>query len=171
MNGIRKLAFHAARYNRQKYLDSDVRSRPLQSVRRTFFILSRPEKGLQKRVNLMQQKRIQTCHVIIYRVSCVIWFYRSIWAESRRLANSPKNMVFPCLRFIRWVSGGKRKIVVALWVPLILIRSCPALRVKKPVNYYPRTKPFGGAWKRLYYVWKAMRSWEISSKKNTVSTC
>ena len=54
---------------------------------------------------------------------------------------------------------------------LILIRSCPALRVKKPVNYYPRTKPFGGAWKRLYYVWKAMRSWEISSKKNTVSTC
>ena len=56
MNGIRKLAFHAARYNRQKYLDSDVRSRPLQSVRRTFFHLSRPEKGLQKRVNLMQQK-------------------------------------------------------------------------------------------------------------------
>ena len=39
MNGIRKLAFHAARYNRQKYLDSDVRSRPLQSVRRTFFHL------------------------------------------------------------------------------------------------------------------------------------
>ena len=37
MNGIRKLAFHAARYNRQKYLDSDVRSRPLQSVRRAFF--------------------------------------------------------------------------------------------------------------------------------------
>ena len=49
--------------------------------------------------------------------------------------------------------------------------ACAALRVKKPVNYYPRTKPFGGAWKRLYYVWKAMRSWEISSKKNTVSTC
>ena len=36
---------------------------------------------------------------------------------------------------------------------------------KKPVNCYPRTKPFGGAWKRLYYVWKAMRSWEISSRK------
>lgn len=32
----------------------------------------------------------------------------------KTLANSPKNMVFPCLRFIRWVSGGKRKIVVAL---------------------------------------------------------
>ena len=39
MNGIRKLAFHAARYNRQKYLDSDVRSRPLQSVRRAFFFV------------------------------------------------------------------------------------------------------------------------------------
>ncbi len=36
---------------------------------------------------------------------------------------------------------------------------------KKPVNCYPRTKPFGGTWKRLYYVWKAMRSWEISSRK------
>lgn len=55
MNEIRKPTFHAARYNRQKYLDSDVRSRPLQSVRRAFFSLSRPEKGLQKRVNLMQQ--------------------------------------------------------------------------------------------------------------------
>ena len=37
MNGIRKLAFHAARYNRQKYLGSDVRSRPLQSVPRVCF--------------------------------------------------------------------------------------------------------------------------------------
>ena len=34
---------------------ADVRSRPFQSVRRAFFHLSRPEKGLQKRVNLMQQ--------------------------------------------------------------------------------------------------------------------
>ena len=55
MNGIRKLAFHAARYNRVKYLGSDVRSRPLQSAPMDFFCLSRPEKGLQKRVNLMQQ--------------------------------------------------------------------------------------------------------------------
>ena len=37
MNAIRKPTFHAARYNRQKYLDSDVRSRPFQSVRRAFF--------------------------------------------------------------------------------------------------------------------------------------
>ena len=37
MNGIRKPTFHAARYNRVKYLGSDVRSRPLQSVRRAFF--------------------------------------------------------------------------------------------------------------------------------------
>ena len=43
-------------YNLPNRFDSDVRSRPLQSVRRTFFHLSRPEKGLQKRVNLMQQK-------------------------------------------------------------------------------------------------------------------
>ena len=39
MNGIRKPTFHAARYNRLKYLGSDVRSRPFQSVRRAFFHL------------------------------------------------------------------------------------------------------------------------------------
>ena len=55
MNGIRKPTFHAARYNRVKYLGSAVRSRPLQSAPRDFLLLSRPEKGLQKRVNLMQQ--------------------------------------------------------------------------------------------------------------------
>ena len=55
MNGIRKPTFHAARYNRVKYLGSDVRSRPLQSAPIGFRDLSRPEKGLQKRVNLMQQ--------------------------------------------------------------------------------------------------------------------
>ena len=32
MNRIRKPTFHAARYNRQKYLGSDVRSRPLQTA-------------------------------------------------------------------------------------------------------------------------------------------
>ena len=37
MNAIRKPTFHAARYNRVKYLGSDVRSRPLQSARRAFF--------------------------------------------------------------------------------------------------------------------------------------
>ena len=37
MNGIRKPTFRAARYSRLKYLGSDVRSRPLQSVRRAFF--------------------------------------------------------------------------------------------------------------------------------------
>ena len=37
MNGIRKQTFHAARYNRQKYLGSDVRSRPLQSAPRVCF--------------------------------------------------------------------------------------------------------------------------------------
>ena len=37
MNGIRKPTFHAARYNRLKYLGSDVRSRPLQSAPMAFF--------------------------------------------------------------------------------------------------------------------------------------
>ena len=37
MNEIRKPTFHAARYNRQKYLGSDVRSRPLQSAPRVCF--------------------------------------------------------------------------------------------------------------------------------------
>ena len=37
MNGIKKSTFHAAIYNRQKYLGSGVRPSPLQSVRRAFF--------------------------------------------------------------------------------------------------------------------------------------
>ena len=37
MNGIRKPTFHAARYNRLKYLSSDVRSSPLQSAPRVCF--------------------------------------------------------------------------------------------------------------------------------------
>ena len=37
MNGIRKPTFHAARYNRVKYLGSAVRSRPLQSAPRACF--------------------------------------------------------------------------------------------------------------------------------------
>ena len=49
MNGIRKPTFHAARYNRVKYLGSAVRSRPLQSAPMVFFALSRPEKGLHKK--------------------------------------------------------------------------------------------------------------------------
>ena len=38
MNAIRKPTFHAARYNRVKYLGSDVRSRPLQSAPMDFFL-------------------------------------------------------------------------------------------------------------------------------------
>ncbi len=56
MNGIRKPTFHAARYNRLKYLGSDVRSTTAPVRTEGFaFGVSRPEKGLQKRVNLMQQ--------------------------------------------------------------------------------------------------------------------
>ena len=43
MNGIRKPTFHAARYNRQKYLGSDVRSRPLQSAPRVCFGVDKDE--------------------------------------------------------------------------------------------------------------------------------
>ena len=54
MNGIRKPTFHAARYNRLKYLGSDVRSRPLQSAPRVCFgartvvILHREQTRLRK---------------------------------------------------------------------------------------------------------------------------
>ena len=55
MNGIRKPTFHAARYNRLKYLGSDVRSRPLQSAPRVCFgartvvILHRERPALESR--------------------------------------------------------------------------------------------------------------------------
>lgn len=54
MTGIRKPAFHAARYDRLKYLGSDVRSRPLQSApracsgARTVVILHREQTRLRK---------------------------------------------------------------------------------------------------------------------------
>ena len=56
VNEIINPNFHVAIYNRFKGLDFDVRSSPLQSAPIGFRDLSRPEKGLQKRVNLMQQK-------------------------------------------------------------------------------------------------------------------
>ena len=56
MNGIRKPTFHAARYNRVKYLGSAVRSRPLQSAPMVFFALCPVLKKVYiKRVNLMQK--------------------------------------------------------------------------------------------------------------------
>jgi hypothetical protein len=83
MNAIRKSTFHAARYNWVKYLGSDVRSRPLQSVPRVCFGVSRPEKGLQKRVNLMQQTTNsdlsrhylprQLRHLILQAFSSSVW--------------------------------------------------------------------------------------------------
>ncbi|MFR9249108.1 MAG: hypothetical protein ACLVK4_03960 [Alistipes shahii] len=56
VNEIINPNFHVAIYNRFKGLDFDVRSSPHQSAPMAFFCVSRPEKGLQKRVNLMQQK-------------------------------------------------------------------------------------------------------------------
>ena len=63
MNGIRKPTFHAARYNRLKYLGSDVRSRPLQSAPMAFFcartvvILHREQPTLESRIGEFRELR------------------------------------------------------------------------------------------------------------------
>ena len=171
MNGIRKPAFHDARYNRLKCLDSDVRSRPFQSVRRAFFHLSRPEKGLQKRVNLMQQKTNSDLsrHYLPRQLRhLILQEYLSGVKTARQLSEEhgiPMSTIHKMGQ--RWKAKNSCSFVSTPNPFPIMSR----VTRKKPVNCYPRTKPFGGAWKRLYYVWKVMRSWEISSKKNTVSTC
>ena len=171
MNGIRKPAFHDARYNRLKCLDSDVRSRPFQSVRRAFFHLSRPEKGLQKRVNLMQQTTNSDLsrHYLPRQLRhLILQEYLSGVKTARQLSEEhgiPMSTIHKMGQ--RWKAKNSCSFVNTPNPFPIMSR----VTRKKPVNCYPRTKPFGGTWKRLYYVWKAMRSWEISSRKNTVSTC
>ena len=171
MNGIRKPTFHAARYNRLKYLGSDVRSRPLQSAPMAFLCVSRPEKGLQKRVNLMQQKTNSDLsrHYLPRQLRhLILQEYLSGVKTARQLSEEhgiPMSTIHKMGQ--RWKAKNSCSFVSTPNPFPIMSR----VTRKKPVNCYPRTKPFGGTWKRLYYVWKAMRSWEISSKKNTVSTC
>ena len=171
MNGIRKPTFHAARYNRVKYLGSAVRSRPLQSAPMDFFCLSRPEKGLQKRVNLMQQTTNSDLsrHYLPRQLRhLILQEYLSGVKTARQLSEEhgiPMSTIHKMGQ--RWKAKNSCSFVSTPNPFPIMSR----VTRKKPVNCYPRTKPFGGAWKRLYYVWKVMRSWEISSKKNTVSTC
>ena len=152
-------------YNLPNRFDSDVRSRPLQSVRRTFFHLSRPEKGLQKRVNLMQQKTNSDLsrHYLSRQLRhLILQEYLSGVKTARQLSEEhgiPMSTIHKLGQ--RWKAKNSCSFVSTPNPYPIMSR----VTRKKPVNCYPRTKPFGGTWKRLYYVWKAMRSWEISSRK------
>ncbi len=133
--------------------------------------LSRPEKGLQKRVNLMQQKTNSDLsrHYLPRQLRhLILQEYLSGVKTARQLSEEhgiPMSTIHKMGQ--RWKAKNSCSFVSTPNPFPIMSR----VTRKKPVNCYPRTKPFGGAWKRLYYVWKAMRSWEISSKKNTVSTC
>ena len=133
--------------------------------------LSRPEKGLQKRVNLMQQTTNSDLsrHYLPRQLRhLILQEYLSGVKTARQLSEEhgiPMSTIHKMGQ--RWKAKNSCSFVSTPNPFPIMSR----VTRKKPVNCYPRTKPFGGAWKRLYYVWKAMRSWEISSKKNTVSTC
>ena len=165
MNAIRKSTFHAARYNWVKYLGSDVRSSPLQTAPRVCFALSRPEKGLQKRVNLMQQTTNSDLsrHYLPRQLRhLILQEYLSGVKTARQLSEEhgiPMSTIHKLGQ--RWKAKNSCSFVSTPNPFPIMSR----VTRKKPVNCYPRTKPFGGTWKRLYYVWKAMRSWEISSRK------
>ena len=148
-----------------------VRPYPFQSAPIGFRDLSRPEKGLQKRVNLMQQKTNSDLsrHYLPRQLRhLILQEYLSGVKTARQLSEEhgiPMSTIHKMGQ--RWKAKNSCSFVSTPNPFPIMSR----VTRKKPVNCYPRTKPFGGAWKRLYYVWKAMRSWEISSKKNTVSTC
>ena len=143
MNAIRKSTFHAARYN----------------------WVSRPEKGLQKRVNLMQQKTNSDLsrHYLPRQLRhLILQEYLSGVKTARQLSEEhgiPMSTIHKMGQ--RWKAKNSCSFVSTPNPFPIMSR----VTRKKPVNCYPRTKPFGGTWKRLYYVWKAMRSWEISSRK------
>ena len=70
MNGIRKPTFHAAKIQPGEIPRFRCPLEPLQSAPMVFALSVL--KKVYKKVNLMQQKRIQTYRVIIYRVNCVI---------------------------------------------------------------------------------------------------
>jgi len=127
--------------------------------------LSRPEKGLQKRVNLMQQKTNSDLsrHYLPRQLRhLILQEYLSGVKTARQLSEEhgiPMSTIHKLGQ--RWKAKNSCSFVSTPNPFPIMSR----VTRKKPVNCYPRTKPFGGTWKRLYYVWKAMRSWEISSRK------
>ena len=130
-----------------------------------FWRLSRPEKGLQKRVNLMQQKTNSDLsrHYLPRQLRhLILQEYLSGVKTARQLSEEhgiPMSTIHKLGQ--RWKAKNSCSFVSTPNPYPIMSR----VTRKKPVNCYPRTKPFGGTWKRLYYVWKAMRSWEISSRK------
>ena len=130
-----------------------------------FFALSRPEKGLQKRVNLMQQTTNSDLsrHYLPRQLRhLILQEYLSGVKTARQLSEEhgiPMSTIHKMGQ--RWKAKNSCSFVSTPNPFPIMSR----VTRKKPVNCYPRTKPFGGTWKRLYYVWKAMRSWEISSRK------
>lgn len=130
-----------------------------------FFALSRPEKGLQKRVNLMQQTTNSDLsrHYLPRQLRhLILQEYLSGVKTARQLSEEhgiPMSTIHKMGQ--RWKAKNSCSFVSTPNPYPIMSR----VTRKKPVNCYPRTKPFGGTWKRLYYVWKAMRSWEISSRK------
>ena len=127
--------------------------------------LSRPEKGLQKRVNLMQQTTNSDLsrHYLPRQLRhLILQEYLSGVKTARQLSEEhgiPMSTIHKMGQ--RWKAKNSCSFVSTPNPFPIMSR----VTRKKPVNCYPRTKPFGGTWKRLYYVWKAMRSWEISSRK------
>ncbi len=127
--------------------------------------LSRPEKGLQKRVNLMQQTTNSDLsrHYLPRQLRhLILQEYLSGVKTARQLSEEhgiPMSTIHKLGQ--RWKAKNSCSFVSTPNPYPIMSR----VTRKKPVNCYPRTKPFGGTWKRLYYVWKAMRSWEISSRK------
>ena len=130
-----------------------------------FWRLSRPEKGLQKRVNLMQQTTNSDLsrHYLPRQLHhLILQEYLSGVKTARQLSEEhgiPMSTIHKMGQ--RWKAKNSCSFVSTPNPFPIMSR----VTRKKPVNCYPRTKPFGGTWKRLYYVWKAMRSWEISSRK------
>ena len=127
--------------------------------------MSRPEKGLQKRVNLMQQTTNSDLsrHYLPRQLRhLILQEYLSGVKTARQLSEEhgiPMSTIHKMGQ--RWKAKNSCSFVSTPNPFPIMSR----VTRKKPVNCYPRTKPFGGTWKRLYYVWKAMRSWEISSRK------
>ena len=96
MNGIRKPAFHAARYNRVKYLGSAVRSRPLQSAPMAFFL--RPYGcNIAHGKDLASEAVAEVLQSFFENFSAADFCYRQITASC----------TFVCRKFFRHTKGAR----------------------------------------------------------------